>query len=124
MPEGAGLELGVLGKNLFDQVGEVNLALSRQSLGKFEILSFGSPVDTDGRDGNQVVVLLLVVDDGVVVESGEDAGDGQALEVSQVSDGILAFAGADEGGDSVDEVLLAVHRLEFGVRILRQHLIV
>lgn len=85
---------------------------------------FLGTIHTDRGDWNKPVSPFFIVDKAMVMKSVEDAGDGQALKISEVPHRILAFARTDEGRDGMYEVLLAIHRLQFPVGVLREHLIV
>ena len=60
----------------------------------------------------------------MVVEGAENACNWKALNICDVSHDILAFSGADQCGNSVNEVFLPIHGLQLPISILGQHLIV
>ena len=64
---------------------------------------------------------VMVVEQGVVGEGVGDVSDGQDLQpvfCGEVAAGLFGPAGADEGGEGVDEVLLAVGELDLEEGVL------
>lgn len=80
-------------------------------------------VQEEGRDGDEVVVPVGVVEEGVVGGSVDDVGEWEQFEPFVVGGGswLACPFGAEEGGEAVEEVLLASDGLQFEQGVLSQH---
>ena len=76
-------------------------------------------VDADFTNGQEPEIGLIEIDYGMVEGVVEDVGDGQILNLRVVLQmDFLALSGGNDGRYGVDEILLTIHGLKFGIRVL------